>query len=120
MRIKEIKVWTVECCPKKIFRHKSSAVRHLKNCAWNPDNKSCLTCARFKFVHWCETEVGKGLLGDDEVSLSDEKRRNEVCSLRGSLMYIKHHCDDWKDRGCKIGEYHDNVENDYKAIKQMI
>lgn len=41
--MEEVKAYKPKCC-KKAYLLKSSAVRHEKNCIYNPDNKACATC----------------------------------------------------------------------------
>lgn len=43
----EIKAYACDYCH-KYYKHKSSAIRHEKQCFYNPINKACLSCGNFK------------------------------------------------------------------------
>ncbi len=101
---KLVERYECEYCEKKNYKHKSSAVRHEKQCFANPDTKACRTCEHY--VEWEETVYNPNHGGDPgstdyEIQykgcdLHDKKFDRVYFKLTSHCVYYKRGTDNFK------------------------
>ncbi len=74
---KLVERYECEYCEKKNYKHKSSAVRHEKQCFANPDTKACRTCINYE--QWEETVYNPHHGGDP--GSTDYEIKRSWCSV---------------------------------------
>ena len=94
MKILEVKAFQCEFC-NKIYRHKSSGVRHEKSCFANPTTKACRTCKHFK-IEWETVYVPPH--GGQNYGDADYEEKVEVCEkgIEISGGRFKHNCEKYE------------------------
>lgn len=98
--MKEIVVYQCEFCEKKIYKTKSSAIRHEKRCYANPVNKACRTC---KHAIKDSDTVYVQPHGDQNYGDADYDIDYIYCEITDNFLYhpekpceFKNNCSHWE------------------------
>lgn len=91
--MREVIAYQCDHCP-KYYKHKHNAKRHENSCFFNPETKSCASCAHF--IDWKDSfEDGRGQMVSESGYYCDHLKSDFEHREDGKLD-LKTNCEHWR------------------------